>query len=149
MAFAMESIIVARYAETDRMGVVHHANYLVWMEVGRTDYLARLGFSCGKLEDEGAGVMFPASTANIRLHRPGYYEDKLVVSTVLELLRSRKVAFGYRVMRDGELLVEGYTEHICVDRKMKVRTIPEPLFGALRQSLNAGRVSPPAGGGGP
>ena len=144
MVFTMESAVVARYAETDRMGVIYHANYLVWMEVGRTDYLARLGFPYGKLENEG--VLFPASTANIKLHRPSYYEDKLVVSTVLESLRSRKVAFGYRVMRDGELLVEGYTEHICVDHEMKVRTIPESLFEVLRRSLGAGRVSPLAGG---
>ena len=137
MALAMESTIVVRYAETDKMGVVYYANYLVWLEVGRTDYLARLGFPYGKLEDEG--VLFPASTANIKLLRPGYYDDKLIVHTVLESLRSRKVASSYRIMRDGELLMNGYTEHICVDRKMRVRTIPEPLFGVLKQSLDAGK----------
>jgi acyl-CoA thioester hydrolase len=136
MALAMESNIVARYAETDKMGVVYYANYLVWMEVGRTDYLASLGFPYSQLEDEG--VLFPVSAARIKLHRPSYYEDKLVVSTVIESLRSRKVEFSYRITRDGELLVEGGTEHICVDGKMKVRKIPAPLCEALRQSFNGG-----------
>jgi acyl-CoA thioester hydrolase len=134
MALTMESKIVPRYAETDKMGVVYYANYLVWMEVGRTDYLASLGFPYSQLEKEG--VLFPVSAARIKLHRPSYYEDKLIVSTVLESLRSRKVEFSYRVMRDGKLLVEGRTEHICVNPEMKVRKIPAPLCEALRQSFN-------------
>ena len=129
-----DSPIVARYAETDRMGVVYHANYLVWMEVGRTDYLSRLGFPYSKLEEEG--VLFPAVEAAIKLHGSSYYEDRLSVLTTLESLRSRKVAFSYRVVRDGELLVEGRTEHVCVDRDMKVRKIPAQLFEALERSRN-------------
>ncbi len=136
MALTMESKIVARYAETDKMGVVYYANYLVWMEVGRTDYLASLGFPYSQLEDEG--VLFPASTVQVKLHRPSYYEDKLVVSTVIKTLRSRKVEFSYRVTRDGELLAEGATGHICVDRKMKVRKIPAQVYEVLQRSLNGG-----------
>ena len=136
MALNMESNIVARYAETDKMGVVYYANYLIWMEVGRTDYLASLGFPYSQLESDG--VLFPVCSARIKLHRPSYYEDKLVVNTVLESLRSRKVAFSYRVMRGGELLVEGHTEHICVDNGMKVRKIPAGLFEVLQRSINGG-----------
>jgi acyl-CoA thioester hydrolase len=132
-----ESEIVARYAETDKMGVVYHANYLVWMEVGRTDYLARLGFPYGRLELDG--VLFPAVEAGIKLNGSCYYEDRLSVLTTLESLRSRKVAFSYRVVRDGEVLVEGRTEHVCVDGQMKVRKIPQPLFEALKSSMNGGR----------
>ena len=132
----MESEIAVRYAETDRMGVVYYANYLVWMEVGRTDYLARLGFPYGKLEKDG--VLFPAVEANIKLLGSSYYEDRLKVLTTLESLRSRKVAFIYRVVRDGEVLVEGRTEHVCVDGEMKVRKIPELLFAALKHSMNGG-----------
>jgi acyl-CoA thioester hydrolase len=131
-----ESEIVARYAETDRMGVVYHANYLVWMEVGRTDYLAFLGFPYGKLEQDG--VLFPAVEATIKLHASSYYEDHLHVLTTIESLRSRKVAFYYRVVRDEEVLVEGRTEHICVDGEMKVRKIPEQLFATLKRSMNGG-----------
>ncbi|HLA40496.1 MAG TPA: thioesterase family protein [Candidatus Glassbacteria bacterium] len=129
-----ESEIVTRYAETDRMGVVYHANYLVWMEVGRTDYLAALGFPYSRLEE--TGVMFPACDASIRLHKPSYYEDRLKVETRLELLQSRKVAFAYRVLRGTELVVSGRTEHVCVDAKMRVRKIPAPLFEALGRSFD-------------
>ena len=131
-----ESPIVARYAETDRMGVIYHANYLVWMEVGRTDYLARLGFPYGRLEE--SGVLFPAVEATIKLNGSAYYEDRLSVLTTLESLRSRKVAFSYRVVRGTDVLVEGRTGHICVDREMKVRKIPPDLFAALERSRNGG-----------
>ncbi|MBW7996704.1 MAG: acyl-CoA thioesterase [Candidatus Glassbacteria bacterium] len=131
-----ESPITVRYAETDRMGAVYHANYLVWMEVGRTDYLALLGFPYSGLED--GGVMFPVVEANVRLRSPSYYEDNLSVLTTLELLRSRKVAFSYRLVRGEELIVDGRTVHVCVDREMKPRKIPSPLYRALRRSLDGG-----------
>jgi acyl-CoA thioester hydrolase len=132
--FCTESPIVVRYAETDKMGVVYHANYLVWMEVGRTDYLARLGFPYSRLENEG--VLFPACKAAISLHNSSYYEDRLVVRTTLDMLRSRKVVFSYKVVRGEELIVDGRTEHICVDGGMKVRKIPPRLYLALQHSLD-------------
>ena len=134
MALVTESEIVVRYAETDRMGVAYHANYLVWMEVGRTDYLARLGFPYSSLE--AAGVLFPTCDASFRLYKPSYYEERLRIETRLEKLRSRKVVFGYRVMRSGELVVSGRTEHICVNAKLRVQKIPVPLFEALGRALD-------------
>jgi acyl-CoA thioester hydrolase len=118
------------------MGVVYHANYLVWMEVGRTDYLASLGFPYSQLEAEG--VLFPAVEAGIRLHTPSYYEDRLQVYTALSGVHSRRVEFSYRVLRDGQLIVEGRTVHICVDSGMKPRKIPSELYGILRKSMDGG-----------
>ena len=134
MGLCTESEIVVRYAETDRMGVVYYANYLVWMEVGRTDYLAEIGFPYSSLERDG--VLFPACNASIRLFRPSYYEDRLGVLTSIESLQSRKVVFSYRVMRGDELVVSGKTEHICVDSRMKARKIPVKLFKALKVSMD-------------
>jgi len=134
LGLCTESEIVVRYAETDRMGVVYYANYLVWMEVGRTDYLARIGFPYSSLESDG--VLFPACNASIRLFRPSYYEDRLSVLTSIQTLLSRKVVFGYRVMRGDELVVSGETEHICVDSRMRTRKIPVKLFQALRVSMD-------------
>ena len=134
MGLCAESEIVVRYAETDRMGVVYYANYLVWMEVGRTDYLARIGFPYSSLERDG--VLFPASNASIRLFRPSGYEDRLAVLTSIESLHSRKVVFSYRIMRGDEFMVSGKTEHICVDSQMKVRKIPVKLFKALQASMD-------------
>ncbi|HUU30452.1 MAG TPA: thioesterase family protein [archaeon] len=136
MALCTESNIIVRYAETDRMGVVYHANYLVWMEVGRTDYLARVGFPYSKLEQDG--VMFPTSDASLRIIRPSYYEDKLVVLTRLARLQSRKVVFKYEIMHNSELMVSGFTEHICVDSQMKVQTLPQQLFDILAAAMKEG-----------
>jgi acyl-CoA thioester hydrolase len=116
------------------MGVVHHSNYPVWMEVGRTDYLARLGYSYSGLET--AGILFPLVAVNFRLHRPSYYEQRLRVVTSLLRLQSRKLEFGYRVMRAKDLLVEGRTVHVCADRDLRVRKIPAELFRTLRQSMD-------------
>jgi acyl-CoA thioester hydrolase len=134
LGLCTESKIVVRYAETDRMGVVYYANYLIWMEVGRTDYLAEVGFSYSSMERDG--VLFPACNASIRLFRPSYYEDRLAVLTTIECLQSRKVVFSYRVMRDNELVVSGKTEHICVDSRMRARKIPAKLFKALKASMD-------------
>jgi len=134
LPFETQSQIAVRYAETDRMGVVYHANYLVWMEVGRTDYLAALGFPYGQLEENG--VLFPLCETSMRLFRPSYYEDRLVVVTRLARLQSRKVVFEYRVLKGDELVVSGVTEHICTDRQMKVRKIPEDLHRTLSQAMD-------------
>ncbi len=134
MGLCTESKIVVRYAETDRMGGVYYANYLIWMEVGRTDYLAEVGFSYSSLERDG--VLFPACNASIRLFRPSYYEDRLAVLISIECLQSRKVVFSYRVMRSNELVVSGKTEHICIDSRMRARKITAKLFRALKASMD-------------
>ncbi len=134
MALVTESEIAVRYAETDRMGVVYHANYLVWMEVGRTDYLARVGFPYSRLEE--GGVMFPISSSSFRVSHPSRYEDRLVVRTRLVRVQSRRVVFEYELVRGELLLVSGQTEHICVDGRMKVRTLPRELQQALLASMD-------------
>ncbi|MCE5270751.1 acyl-CoA thioesterase [bacterium] len=134
MPFETSSQITVRYAETDRMGVVYHANYLVWMEVGRTDFLAELGFPYGELEE--SGVLFPLCETSMRLLGPCRYEDRLTVVTRLTRLQSRKVVFGYRVLKAEELMVTGVTEHICTDRLMKVRKLPPDLYEALDRALD-------------
>lgn len=130
---------MVRYAETDRMGVVYHANYLIWMEVGRTDYLARIGFPYSALESDG--VIFPVCKARLELLHPSYYEERLSVLTRLEKLQSRKVVFSYRIVRGAETLVGGTTEHVCVDSRMRVRKIPAALFKALSASMDGGGMT--------
>lgn len=134
MSFSSESQVVVRYAETDRMGIVYHANYLVWMEVGRTDFLAALGFPYSRLEHEG--VLFPTSDCSLRIIHPTRYEERLTVRTFLAAVQSRKVVFNYEISRDHQLLVTGATTHICVDPMMRVKTLPKPLHEALRQALS-------------
>jgi acyl-CoA thioester hydrolase len=120
-----------RYAETDQMGVVYHANYLVWFEVGRVEFLRAHGLSYKQMELE-EGCMIAVVEATARFRAPARYDDELVVETELTSVRGAVVRFGYRVVRvsDAMLLCEGATVHVVVGRDMKKRRLPQPY--ALR-----------------
>jgi len=122
-----------RFAESYRMGFVHHANYFVWFEIGRVELMRQLGFSYLEMEEnDGCGIA--VIDARCRYKAPARYDDELMVRTHIELLRESIVQFGYELRRvaDGELLAEGDTTHIVVDREMKRRTMPEKYAAALR-----------------
>jgi acyl-CoA thioester hydrolase len=105
-----------RYAETDAAGIVHHAAYLVWFEEGRSALSRLLGLPYAELEREGIDLVL--SRVEARYRRPARYDDLIEVWTRAEEVRSRMMRFAYRVVRtaDGEILAEGVTEHIPVQR---------------------------------
>ena len=116
--------IRVRYAETDAMGIVHHSNYVVWFEAGRSDYIRQGGSSYADLER--AGYHLVVSEIDARYLVPARYDEIVVVHTWLEEARSRKLVFGYTVVRPatGETLCTGHTHHICTDHQGRVTTIP-------------------------
>jgi acyl-CoA thioester hydrolase len=131
MMSEMDTKVVAaqvrvRYAETDQMGVVYHANYLVWFEVGRVEFIRQMGLSYKQMEDE-ANCMIAVVEATARYRCSARYDDELVIETRLTAARSSVIRFGYRVVRvaDGKLLCEGTTVHVVVDRSMKKTKLPE------------------------
>jgi len=115
-----------RYAETDQMGVVYHANYLVWFEVGRVELIRQMGLSYKQMEAE-EDCMIAVVEATARYRSPARYDDELVIETRLKAARSSVIKFGYKVLRvaDGALLCEGQTVHVVVDREMKKTRMPE------------------------
>ncbi len=121
-----------RYAETDQMGVVYHANYLVWFEVGRVELLRSLGFDYKQIEADGFGIAVVEATA--RYKAPAKYDDELLIRTRVKAMRSALIKFGYEVLRaaDGVLLAEGETTHVVVDREMKRAVLPEKYASAMR-----------------
>ncbi|WP_263381560.1 acyl-CoA thioesterase [Granulicella arctica] len=123
-AKVVEARIRVRYAETDQMGVVYHANYLVWFEVGRVEFIRQMGLSYKEMEAE-AGCMIAVVEANARYRAPARYDDELVIETRLTAARSSVIRFGYRVLRSGTLLCEGQTVHVVVNREMKKARLPE------------------------
>ena len=121
----LETTLNVRYAETDQMGVVHHANYLVWFELGRTEYCKAKGFSYRDMEIEEDALMVVAEIY-CRYKSPAFYDDTILVRTKLEEIRSRTLRFVYEIFRpsDEKILVEGESMHIFTDRNNKVRSLP-------------------------
>ncbi len=125
-----------RYAETDQMGVVYHANYLVWFEVGRVELLRSIGVPYKQLEQEH-GCMIAVVAAEARYRFPARYDDEIAVRTSLLAMRGSVLKIGYQVIRieDEKLLCEGQTTHVVVDRTMAKRALPEPYEVAFRAML--------------
>ncbi len=121
-----ETEVRVRYAETDQMGIVHHANYLIWFEAGRSDLCRARGFSYKEMEDEADALMVVAETY-CRYKSPAFYEDVLTIRTKVGEIRSRSLRFFYEVYRasDETLLAEGETNHLVTDRDKKVRILPD------------------------
>ena len=121
-----ESEIRVRYAETDQMGIVHHSNYLVWFELGRSEFCRARGFSYKDMEEKDNALMVVAESY-VRYKSPAFYEDVLVVRTQVGEVRSRSIRFIYEVHRasDETLVAEGETLHLVTDENTKVRTLPE------------------------
>src|SRR5258708_21791941 len=121
-----ETEIRVRYAETDQMGVAHHATYLIWFEVGRSDLCRAKGFSYKEMEDEG-GVLMVVAETYCRYKSPAYFEDVLTVRTKVDEIRSRSLRFIYEIYRasDDTPIAEGETLHLVTDTDKKVRILPE------------------------
>jgi acyl-CoA thioester hydrolase len=131
-AIVGETRVRVRYAETDQMGVVYHANYLIWFEVGRVELLRQRGMVYKDIEmEEGCGLAVVEATA--RYMAPARYDDELIVETRVALVRGPVVRFTYRILRaeDGMLLCEGETMHVVVGRDMKRRTLPKKYADIL------------------
>ena len=124
-----------RYAETDRMGVVYYANYLVWCEVGRVEFLRAHGRSYALLESEGFGLA--VAEARIRYLAPARFDDRVRVETTLTGVRSRAVSFDY-VMSDaatGSRLATAHTALVSVDARGRLTAIPDEFRRALQEAL--------------
>jgi len=117
--------IRVRYAETDRMGLLHHAQYLVYFEQGRTELLRQQGISYRDLED--AGYLLVVVEARVRYRRPAYYDDLLTLRTTLQRVTAVRIEHRYEIYRDEELLAEGATTLACVDRQGKLQALPPVL----------------------
>jgi len=132
-----------RYAETDQMGVVYYANYLVWFEIGRVEFLRSLGFDYKQMEIED-GCILPVVEANCRYKAPARYDDLLLIEATPTLLRGSLLKFAYRIIRasnarEGQLvLAEGETVHIVCDASMQKRLMPERYAAPIRTAIRLG-----------
>ena len=129
-----------RYAETDQMGIVYYANYLVWFEIGRVELLRSLGLAYSQLETDHQCIL-PVIEATCRYKSPARYDDQILIETRPSLLRQSVVKFAYRILRrasEGEepmLLAEGETVHVVCDDQLNKKPLPEEHAAALRAMM--------------
>ena len=121
--------VTVRYAETDMMGIVYHANYLPWFEIGRTTLLKEIGVSYRQLETEG--FRLPVLEVSARYLRPALYDDTLVIVTTMREKPLLRIRLEYQVLRGDELLATGTTAHAFVDREGRPLRPPAWVAGTL------------------
>lgn len=121
----VEARLRVRYAETDQMGVVYYANYLIWMEVGRVGYCKARGFNYRDMERDGAFLV--VTGAECRYLAPAFFDDEVIVATSVVELRARSIRFGYEMRRaeDGRVLATGSTNHVICGANRRPMRLPE------------------------
>ncbi|HMB07203.1 MAG TPA: thioesterase family protein [Isosphaeraceae bacterium] len=127
MSDSHEMAIRVRYAEADRMGLLHHANYFVYFEMGRTEFLRQRGSSYREIEDSGHFLVIV--DIGCKFKRPAYYDDLLTLRTTVARVTHVKIVHHYQVLRDGLLLAEGHSTLACVDREGRPQALPPMLRG--------------------
>lgn len=140
---AHETQVRVRYGEVDRMAVVYHANYLVFFEQGRTEYLRALGGTYRRLEEEG--TLLVVVETGVKHHKPALYDDLLTVRTRLTRLKPIRMRFDYEVLRDEVLLASGFTVLASTDTGGRPRRLP----AAFRERVSRGDPEPNGKNGSP
>jgi acyl-CoA thioester hydrolase len=123
-----------RYAETDQMQVVYHSNYLIWCEIGRTEFIRALGTPYAELERQN--VTLAVVEATLRFHSAARYDNVIRVSTIISDVRSRTITFDYVISNaeTGERFVTASTKLASLTRDSRLTTLPEPLRKVLRDA---------------
>ena len=117
--FLSETRITVRYAETDQMGIVHHSNYPVWFEAGRTDFIKKMGMPYSKIEEEG--ILLPLIELKCNFKGAARYEDEILIQTRIKEATYARITFYYEVFKDGEpaVITSGETAHAWTSKALK------------------------------
>lgn len=127
--------LTVRYAETDAQGIVHHANYLIWFEEGRSEFLRQQGFCYSDLEKAGHYVV--VAEAEIRYRAPAFYEDRLIVETALCRMGRKLLEFRYKIFGPRDrLLVEGRTLHMVLGHDRRPASLPREFIERLQSAVD-------------
>jgi len=134
-----ETSFRVRYAETDQMGVVYYANYLVWMEVGRVEYCRSLGLAYRDMEQQDQ-ILLTVAEVNCRYLAPALYDDEIVVKAWLEKSHPRMVTFAYEMRRaaDDAVLCTGFSKHLFCGPGLKPTRLPQKYWADFEIGEGAG-----------
>ena len=130
-----------RYAETDQMGIVYYANYLVWFEIGRVELLRSIGLAYSRLEADH-GCILPVIDVSCRYKSPARYDDQILIETRPAMMRGSVLKFAYQIYRkpnqdtkERELLAEGETVHVVCDDQLQRKPLPPKFAEALKAMM--------------
>ena len=123
-----------RYADIDKMGFAHHANYFRWFEVGRSEMFRQIGLPYKEIE--ASGVYLPLSEIHCEFKSPAQYDDLLIIKTDLDASRKATIQFHYQIYSEDEntLVATGFTKHACMDADGRVVRPPDFLLDAIRKN---------------
>lgn len=130
------SKIIVRYAETDKMGIVHHSVYPIWYELSRTEFVKEYGITYTEMEKQG--IMLPLVEMSAKFMMPADYEDELIVKTKIEKLTPVRIVFGYEIYKKGKIINIGSTVHAItnVERKpINLKKVNPELYCKLESML--------------
>ena len=133
MTLSSSTTIRVRYAETDAMGIVHHAVYPVWMELGRSDLLRLAGQ--GYADWEAQGVFIAVAELRVKFRAPARYDEQVTVRTWIKEAGRRRIVFAYAVTRDEVRLAEGETVHLVMGPDGRNRTLPDAMLALVNSAL--------------
>ncbi|AVK50915.1 4-hydroxybenzoyl-CoA thioesterase [Clostridium sp. MF28] len=136
--YISETKIVVRYAETDKMGIVHHSNYFIWFEAGRTDFIKGSNISYSEMEENG--ILIPLAESNCKYIIGAKYEDELIIKTWVKQLTPVKVEFNYSVIRENDQkeISKGSTLHVFVNNDFKIinlKKVNKEIFNKLESLI--------------
>lgn len=130
-----------RFVETDMMGVVHHANYLRWFEMGRVAYLRACGISLGELME--SGIIFPITEVNVKYKNSCTFDDEFEVQVKMSAFNKAKMEFTYKVirLRDNAIAVEGHTRNVFTDQEGRIVRLKSCWFDKIQKVYAADKVT--------
>jgi len=137
MELSGETRLRVRYAETDKMGVVYHSNFIIWFEVGRVELLRQAGFRYRDMESD-SDCHLAVVDVRCRYKSPAYYDDEVLIRTRLKHVRGSLLHFTYDILRavDEMLLAEGESTHFAVNSRFEKTELPEPYRSAFADALS-------------
>jgi acyl-CoA thioester hydrolase len=123
--------LIVRYAETDAQGIVHHSNYLVWFEEGRSDHLRQRGLCYSEMERSGFFVV--VAEAQVQYKAPAFYEDQITIETTLQRAKGKILEFTYRALNQaGTTLAEGRTLHVVLGADKRPVSLPASVLAKIQ-----------------
>ncbi len=142
---AVDHEIRVRYSETDRMGIVYHANYIVWFEIGRTEFCRAAGMPYRRMEE--SGILILVTGVDCRYRQSARYDDAILIRTRMGEVGSRGLSFFYEILRkeDGARLAEGSTRHLFADPAARPIPIPSPIREIFAAFVGESRNAPAPG----